>query len=805
MKKISRYILRFLVWCAALIIVVWLGLGIYIHFNKDKIIQKIRTEVNKKVKDRIAIGDIRIDLFSTFPNIAVRLNDVTIKDSLWEHHHHHFFKAKKVFIRLQFLGIFSGKIKPGKVIVENASLYSYTDTTGYTNMIRMNKEEGEKKSAVIPDLLFKNTRFTLENQSRYKLHDIEARTLKCKMIRKNGEQVMVHIDINSVVHGLAFNTQKGSYLKEKALQGNFSILVTANQQIHIKDVKLKIDKHPFIFNGTFSINNEQSVFNLSIQTKNATYKKIATLFSDSIKTKLNLYDLSTPVNIVAKLDGPMAYRKIPLVDINMEVKNAVMKTPAGEFRDCSFMGVFTNQADASQPRIDENSRFSCKKFRGQWSNIPLTANLVEVTNIKNPFLVCDLQSSFKLQDLHGMTGSNTLQLLQGTGLINIVYRGPVKNTDSVQPVLEGYFGLKDAMIAYVPRNLLFKNCNANIAFQGYDMLIEQLKAQVGETTLSMKGTVKNLLALIYNSPEKLILDANITTPVFNISDFMSYLGKRSKSAPDKAGTKKTVMGFSDKIDRMLEQGVAQLNIRAGKVLYKKFVANDVSAQVSLVPGRALFDNVQFSHADGTVGMNAVLTDGPDANPFKLHVKLANIDIPQIFYAFNDFNQDAITNRNMKGRLTAAVDVSGNINNKTTNIISDLNGKINFSIKNAELNNFEPLEKIAEVIFKKRDFSNVRFAELKNTLDINGSAIYINKMEITSNVFTMFVEGWYDPRKGTDMYLRVPLRNLKKRDEDTRVKNTGKIGSNILLRAKTGDDGKLGIKLVLFKTEELKKP
>jgi hypothetical protein len=75
------------------------------------------------------------------------------------------------------------------------------------------------------------------------------------------------------------------------------------------------------------------------------------------------------------------------------------------------------------------------------------------------------------------------------------------------------------------------------------------------------------------------------------------------------------------------------------------------------------------------------------------------------------------------------------------------------------------------------------------------------MEIQSTVITMFVEGIYDVKKGTDLSIQVPLSNLKKRDEDFKPKNKGidsKTGISLRLRAKTGDDGKAKISWDPFK-------
>ena len=125
----------------------------------------------------------------------------------------------------------------------------------------------------------------------------------------------------------------------------------------------------------------------------------------------------------------------------------------------------------------------------------------------------------------------------------------------------------------------------------------------------------------------------------------------------------------------------------------------------------------------------------------------------------------------------------------------MKGKIDFSIVDGQLVDFEPVEKIGETVLKKRDLSEVRFGMLKNLLDIDSTTVTLHRMEIRSTAFTLYAEGTYDLRKGTDMSFQVPLSNLKVRAGDIPPESRGndsKAGPSVHLRAKTDSAGKLKI-------------
>jgi hypothetical protein len=227
--------------------------------------------------------------------------------------------------------------------------------------------------------------------------------------------------------------------------------------------------------------------------------------------------------------------------------------------------------------------------------------------------------------------------------------------------------------------------------------------------------------------------------------------------------------------------------------YKKFEAKKVDAELLLTSNRIDLKNVSFGHANGSMKMAGTITEGVSSNAVFLNSTLNKMDIPALFYAFGDFGQDAITTKNIKGIVSAIVNVNTAITDEAEVIAESTLGTIDFLVENGELNNFEPLQKISTSVFKKQDFSTIRFADLKNRLEVKGTAFIIDKMEIRSTALILFAEGVYDVKKGTDMSIKFPIRNIvKKNDSIDLISSDIRTGPSIRVRAKTGDDGKLKI-------------
>lgn len=774
------------------LVFILLGIAIYaiFSFKKESINEMALRQVNNQVEGIVSIGDLSPDFFRTFPNISVRLSDVSIRDSLWDVHQHDFLMAKKIYIRFQLLSLLKGKPRIGKVIVEDGSIYLYTDECGYCNLNRRNDVAFKKGKSDIPEITFINTRLVIENQNLNSYHDIQANYIDCDITKKDSALVLA-IEMNSFVHSIGFNMAKGSYLKEKQLDGDFRLLYKAGDKIELNNVNLDIDEQPFVFNGNIFLNTEPMTYELHFQTKKVIYQKGKSLLTQSLQQKLDSIDIVEPFDAEASLYGQMAFRAVPVVKIHFDVSDAAMETPLGQLYHCSFKGHFSNRVDTLLVPGDINSNFTFNEVQAEWSEIPVTSSAIQISNLLHPYLICDLKSIFELQNLNQLAESSTISFLKGMGNLDIKYSGPLNEQDTLNPLLNGTLTLSDAEINYIPRNLLFKDGFGVLEFKNEDLVIKQLLLTAGNTKLTLDGNVNNLLAMLQINPEKLTMEWNIATPELDLNDFVTYVAPRKEVVVPKSSKRNKIIKATENIDKLLRDGTAKLTISADELIYKKFAASNVAASVLLVGNRVVFNDVKLNHAGGTGILTGSMTNGANSSSIDIDSKITRVDIPGLFRSFDNFGQDAITHQNMKGQMSAGIKVSGVLTEKATVVENSMKGTVDFSIINGELNNFEPIVKIAETAFKNRDFSKMQFAELKNRIEINGSAITIHKMEIRSNVAILFVEGIYDSKKGTDMSIQVPVSNLSKVENDE-LKNTGRAGVNVRLRAKTGEDGKLKI-------------
>ena len=790
---------------ACLLILCWLALAGIVLLKKPALLKKAATELTARTGGTISIGNMDISFFRHFPNISFYLSNVVLRDSGWQQHRHDLLHVEHVYLQMAlFRSLFSGKAQLGKVYLEQGTIYQFTDSTGYSNTIKFRSQSGAGSDGGVrpPDIALTDIKWVIEKQEKHKLFDLEIHRLDCSF-EKEDKALELKVSSRMQINNFSFNTEKGSYIKDKAVSGSFRLLYSPRSKILQADkVSLEIDGHPFLFSGRFFPDVKPDPFFLDIQTENIPYRKATALLPPLIQQKLDRFDIDGPISIHAVIDAGSADDPTPLITVRTSLRQGRVITPVGDFTEVSFNGSFTNEWVRGHKREDENSVLRFSGFSGKLQNIPLQCDSITIMDIKHPQLDCDLRSRFPLVRLNDLAGSRSLQFRKGVCDMNINYRGPMSENDSAAVSLYGSLSVDSGAVTYLPYGFQLADCNGKIRFKDQDVLFEKLEARTGSSKLSLKGVVRNIAPLLDRNADNVSIDWTLSSPRLDLEDLVNII-KKPAASTDGKGTKSIFGAPASRLDQLLREGLIQLKIDAAELRYKHFSATDARAELLFKGKEILFNNVDLQQGTGALHLSGSLNkgDGEGGNPLTVRAHLEEVNLPILFTDFSNFGQQAIQDKNLKGKLTADIDLSGRLTDKAGIVPNSLKGTIDFSIKDGQLLDFEPMEKVHEKILKNRDLSEIHFAELKNQLDLDTSTLTIHRMEIQSTAFTLFVEGTYDMRTGPDLSLQVPLSNLKDRNPDippSNKGNDGKTGLSVRLRARRDEDGKLKISWDPFK-------
>jgi hypothetical protein len=800
---------KYFVWGFAtgigILILFWVGMYSFFLLKKEAIRQQLSAEIGKAIKGQFIVKDLGMNFFNLFPNVSLSMKQVEVRDSAWNRHRQSLLKAQKVLLKIDPFSLLSGNVRISKLVIEDATIDLFSDSSGYTNEYLFTPKSGKatsnKKGFHLEEVALKNVRIIRSDLIKNKLFDFSFRKLKCDL-HDDDDNVRLELKLDGIIHSLAFSTKRGSYAKEKSFDGDFSItFVKVVKQLEFDKVLLRIGNQPYTLSGLFDF-SEKKNFQITISTNKIIYKEATSVLPARLAAKLNQYDVHTPLDVKASISGKMVFGDLPKVNVDANIPRTIINTPVGDFSDISVAGNFSNAAIDAAPYTDENSVLTFRNVDGRYEGIPVTCKKVTIANLDNPFLRCDLKAETKLASFNSVLSSESFDLIDGDATAEVNYAGALMSDTSTS--VNGSVDIRNGSILYEPRNVKLTNIDGKIDFENEDVYVKNLSAEAQGNKVRINAVVKNMLNLLVKDPSKLFVDADINIPSLDLYAFNTMLGSRKKRVVAKKGKFARV---ADEIDRFMNDCSIATRVHANHVKYKKFIATDLDADFAMNANIWSLHKIVLHNSDGLISMSGTLTSLSDNdNTADVQANVDNVDVSKLFEAFGNFGLSSLHAENLKGNLTCNAQLHAVLDDKSRIIPSSLFGKIDMSLQNGQLSDFEPLQKMAVFVLKKRDFSKVDFAEIKNTFDINGHMITINKMEIQSNVLGLFVEGMYDIKgENTDLVVQVPLKYLKKRDPGYKPENQGldaKTGISVYVRAKSGDNGDIDFKYGLFKKKSV---
>lgn len=786
-------------------LILFIGLSYYVNNHKKELIEQATTAIHKKISGEVSIEDLNVSFFRHFPSFSIRLINVRVSDSLYKNHGRSLLSAENLFVRLSTPDLIFGKLRVNKLTVRRGGFDLFTNRTGYSNGYLLNSPDSsgstEQKTEVDPSfrqildrIEIENFTFLLEDIPGDKRYSVSIHKLNAK-VHHAGKIYSMNVKKELTIGGLAFKKKYGSFVANQKMRGEYILVFDSeSKKISFKDISLDIGEQPFVFSGEFWLGKENK-FDLRITSRGLLVNFARSLLTPKISKAIGLADVNKQLDVDAHITGGLGGGD-PRVHVLFAANRSDISTKWLDMKNASFSGEYLNEVVPGAGYTDENSHIYIRSLNGFWEGLPLEVRNLIIKNLVTPSLSVHIKTKFPLQELNSALQSKTMKFTSGEGQAELSYDGRTDGISSKNSCLSGYFHFSNGEMLLTGPQSKLKKCRGNFRFDNANLIVDSLNAILAGNRVYMNGQANNVLSLLSDDHVPVSLTWNIFAPVINLNSIQSVL-KRKVSVASSAKTNKTKLGSTvENIDHLLSSGKVTASLRADRLQFQKMDASNFEADIALEGNTWAIKKASLQHGDGSVVVTANIQElSPNRLQFKSSLDLKKVDAAKTFYAFEGFGIKDLGHQNIKGKLYASARYSLLLNGSGKPDWSSINGKAFFSIKNGALINYPPLLSIQKTAFKKRDFSNVRFAEIRDNLKLENGGIYINRMAINSNVLSLFVQGVYGLKNNTDISIQVPLKNLSKKQDEAHpafVSGDSKGGMSVFLRARSDKTGKISI-------------
>ncbi|NDP28185.1 MAG: AsmA family protein [Flavobacterium sp.] len=759
-RKTIKIIGFFFIGLFSIVLVSAIGLRIYFENNKPEIIKKINTQINENISGEVQIGGIGYKFLVGFPNFTLVLSDVEVRDSLFVHHKRPVLKAGEIGVRLNVFSLLKKEVNIHKIVIKDATIDMFKDKNGVSNSnifrAKKNKTDGETTTS-IDELVLKNVNFISENQKGYKFFSFQIESLKTEIeYTADGWKTDVHL--KTFGKSLAFNTQKGSFIKDKVIEGKLSVNFSNKKKlISVETKNLEIGKDLFNITAHFSIDRGSSPFDIHIRTK-IKWRNASNLLSNDISSKLNKFNLNKPLLTSCVIKGDMSAKGDPEIVVDAVIKDDELTTTYGAIKKCSFKGKFTNNYKNELGFNDANSAIIIADFKGTYKEIPINIPTGIINNLDKPLATGKFNSQYDVVKLGNFINDDFIKFYGGTAKVNLDFKVDIVDFKLNKPKFTGAIIINNASLFLKSKNVNFKDTDIELNFTEQALLIKKIKFQNKVSTVFMEGKADNFLNLYYDAPEKMIVKWKIYSPYLDVKQLVGVLSY-NYGTPSKS---KTHTQSSNDLQEVLRKSQVSLDIKVDKLTYKKMEANNFKATIIMAKKGLYVNNVSIHGSTGSsMSIDANVIPQGKSLLFKTNIKMKEGNISTFLASFNNFGIKSFTPKDIKGNLSLTTSLSGILNQDKELVTNSISGNVVFRIKEGALSNFEPIIKIGKIAFPNRDVKNIAFSDLAGSATINGSLIRVKDLKVTSNVLNIDVNGLYSlSNSGTNLAVKIPLRNPK---------------------------------------------
>jgi hypothetical protein len=731
------------------LLIVIIGAAISIYVFKDRILQEFIDEANKSLNTPVKIGKIEISAWQDFPNLAIVFTDVYVEDSHPEDYP--LITAKKVSFFLNPIEAWNGNYSIQGLQIKDSETSLKIDKTGENNftIVKPTKQKSPVISFDLKNVKLINTLVSYRDEQSLQNHTFSSEQLTSS-ISILGDVYKIVAKGDATIQQIGIN--KKLFLRDKRLTLVASVdYDDVKKNIAINSANLKINKSVFDVTGSYSF-KKKNLIDLKAKGKETDIQTLLALLPDDVNKKLKQYQSKGDVFFDLKLKGEISKHKDPFISIRFGCKDATFTHVEfkSKIEHANLEGSF---ATPSLTKLAE-ANLSLKNITGDINGKSFSSNL-SIFNFDNPSVQFDfkgeldassIQNFYPLPDIHEMTGTliADFSMVGETRLL--------KNKATSQQVkTTGQIDLKNINFVYGEKNVRFKQLNGTLQFNKNDLAMSDFKGQLENSDFVINGLFKNMITFLLFEDQPIGIEADIKSNYLDVDQlFQLAYGETSSKA------------YKFKISPQVQ---LNLNCDVKKLTYKKFHPSQIKGHLLVKNQVAVSRAIAMKTMGGDLKLNGIV----DAkNPRSIDVvstlNLDGIYLDSVFYVFEDFNQNFIEYRHLKGQAFADVNLEMALAEDLKLLPTTLIADIALTVKNGELNDFKPLQSLNKYL-DDGSLSKLRFADLKNDIHIENETIYIPQMEIKTNATSLHLSGTHAFDQKINYHIVAPLRSKKKIDPD----------------------------------------
>ncbi len=725
-KRIKKALLIALIACSLVV----LSAGIILRYFKEDVKNVFINELNSNLNTKVKFEEFHLSLLHNFPHASVGFTRVYIHEAVANQNKENLLYANSIYFAFNIWDVFRNNYNIRKIEVQEAVLNVKVFADGTDNYHFWKTSEHKDKKHLnfeLKKLMIANTRISYRDD-RY---NNSVRVYVSNLVSK-GSFVQDNIHASTRISCRFLELYD---MPELGFLMNISLKVKSdwnlnlnNNQLALSNTYLQFESFLFEMEGSYIYEPGNKQVNMKIDAEQMKVDALNHYIFSSFHSGVFEFIKGGKATLNATLKGNIGKGISPdikvmafLNHVNIAVENKIV------LENISLTAQFLNNASVGP----ENWSVYIDKGKGSLKNgkIQLSGS---IKDFQRPYLDIKTTANVDLSEIQEAMSFDTLQLLNGDLNLQCHFKGRINNIKRLSP---GYFikskttgtiSIRNTRFQFVNDPHVYKNVNADLAFDNNDIKIIRLELEYVNSDISVTGYLRNFLSFLFIPDQQLNLDILFKSDKLYMDEMLN-----------------TAETYSDRKYNLTLPANIQcvFDLEIGHFRFHKFEARNITGSLEYQNKEVVLNNILLHSMDGLIAASGILREkSRDEFIISCSSNMQEVDINKMFTAFDDFGQQSMKAENIRGKLNANNLVFASAISKELVIDpSSVFAYADVLIEEGQLINYTPLEGLSRFI-NLEDLSNIRFSTLKNSLEIRNETIYIPEMAISSNAIDINISG-----------------------------------------------------------------
>jgi hypothetical protein len=641
-------------------------------FFQDQIAGIVKDKLNASLDARVDFEDVDLSFFSAFPDARLNMQELSIINNT-PFEGDTLFYGKEVKLDMPLFDVFNDASEPiriNELIVNEAISRLSVNESGKSNWdIAIDNETAATTQDTSSGFNF--------NLKHYEINDsqlsyIDAGTKNILILDDlthsgNGDFSLDTSTLETVTTAsVTYSLDDIEYLSGQQVQLDANILMDLeNQKYTFQENKALVNDLELVLEGFVDLEEDYTMMDLAFNAPSSDFKNFFAVIPETYRSNLDGIKTTGDFTVDGVIKGRVDDEQIPMININVASNNASFQYPDLPQKvtniniDAQLVNE-TGQVEDTYVNIS-NTSFNIGKDRLQGSAMirNLTTNMLVALNAQGNLDLGNLSQSFPLPEDVDLDGRLNLDMSAQFDMESIEKERyeRVKTTGTASLIDFKYVGAAFENPFLIRRTDLDLN-SSTIKLLAFDAI-------TGNTDINATGSINNLIGFLVQD-QGLKGNFKLQSNTLDVSDFMEETTQVASSNQTSVATTQEAV----KIPAFLD---ASIDFAIGEVLYDGLTLRNVSGAAIIRDETLMMNNVRTDIFGGNIGIDGSVSTRGEQPLFNMNLAMADLDIAQSFQGFEMFQQYVPIIQALEGKLNTNIEVSGNLTDDLSPILTSING------------------------------------------------------------------------------------------------------------------------------------